>query len=226
MAEKNFFEVWSKESPETMKGFMDFTGGLMKNSGLDEKTFQLIYMAIQASRGGLGSVAAHAGFAKKAGATRDEVKGAILLTLMTNGINGVSDALALALDSYDNTPVKKSGIKPVVCINKFYTDTDAEVELIKRLCKEQGVRCAASDHWRYGGEGAKELAEAVIDACEEPVDLKFLYPLEMPLRQRVELIAKEVYGADGVDWSPLATEKAERFESDPQCSVCGCPRWT
>ena len=111
--------------------------------------------------------------------------------------------------------VKKSGIKPVVCINKFYTDTDAEVELIKRLCKEQGVRCAASDHWRYGGEGAKELAEAVIDACEEPVDLKFLYPLEMPLRQRVELIAKEVYGADGVDWSPLATEKAERFESDP-----------
>jgi formate--tetrahydrofolate ligase len=111
--------------------------------------------------------------------------------------------------------VKKSGIKPVVCINKFYTDTDAEVELIKRLCKEQGVRCAASDHWRYGGEGARELAEAVIDACEEPVELKFLYPLEMPLRQRVELIAKEVYGADGVDWSPLATEKAERFESDP-----------
>ena len=111
--------------------------------------------------------------------------------------------------------VKKSGIKPVVCINKFYTDTDAEVELIKRLCKEQGVRCAASDHWRYGGEGAIELAQAVVEACEEPVDLKFLYPLEMPLRQRVELIAKEVYGADGVDWSPLATEKAERFESDP-----------
>ncbi|MBR4393946.1 MAG: formate--tetrahydrofolate ligase, partial [Oscillospiraceae bacterium] len=111
--------------------------------------------------------------------------------------------------------VKKSGIKPVVCINKFYTDTDNEVNLIKRLCKERGVRCAASDHWRLGGEGAIELAEAVIDACNEPVDLKFLYPLEMPLRQRVELIAKEVYGADGVDWSPLATEKAERFESDP-----------
>ena len=84
-----------------------------------------------------------------------------------------------------------------------------------QLCKEQGVRCAASDHWRYGGEGAIELAQAVVEACEEPVDLKFLYPLEMPLRQRVELIAKEVYGADGVDWSPLATEKAERFESDP-----------
>jgi len=111
--------------------------------------------------------------------------------------------------------VKKSGIKPVVCINKFYTDTDAEVALIRKLCAEQGVRCALSEHWQYGGEGAKELAQAVIDACEEPVDLKYLYPLEMPLRQRVELIAKEIYGADGVDWSPLATEKAERFESDP-----------
>ncbi len=105
MANDNFFAVWQNESPETFKGFNEFVGCLMKNTGLDEKTFQLIYMAIQASRGAIGSVAAHAGFAKKAGATRDEVKGAILLTLMTNGINGVSDALALALDSYDNTPV-------------------------------------------------------------------------------------------------------------------------
>ena len=112
--------------------------------------------------------------------------------------------------------VKKSGIKPVVCINKFYTDTDAEVALIRRLCEEQGVRCALSEHWQYGGEGAKELAEAVIDACEEPTELHYLYDLDTPLRQRVELIAKEVYGADGVDWSPLAIEKAERFESDPK----------
>ncbi len=111
--------------------------------------------------------------------------------------------------------VKKSGIKPVVCINKFHTDTDAEIALVKRLCAERNVRCALSEHWQYGGEGAKELAQLVVEACEEPVDLKFLYPLEMPLRQRVELIAKEIYGADGVDWSPLATEKAERFESDP-----------
>ncbi|NLO47280.1 MAG: formate--tetrahydrofolate ligase [Clostridiales bacterium] len=111
--------------------------------------------------------------------------------------------------------VKKSGIQPVVCINKFYTDTDEEIELIKRLCKEQNVRCALSEHWQYGGEGAKELAELIIDACEEEVDLKYLYPLDMPLRQRVEIIAKEVYGADGVDWAPLAIEKAERFESDP-----------
>lgn len=112
--------------------------------------------------------------------------------------------------------VKKSGIKPVVCINKFYTDTDAEVELIRRLCREQGVRCALSEHWQYGGEGAVELAQAVIDACEEPTELHYLYDLEMPLRQRVEKIATEIYGADGVDWEPLALEKAERFENDPK----------
>jgi formate--tetrahydrofolate ligase len=98
--------------------------------------------------------------------------------------------------------VKKSGIQPVVCINKFYTDTEDEINLIKRLCKERNIRCALSEHWQYGGEGARELAELVVEACEEPVDLKYLYPLEMPLRQRVEKIAKEVYGADGVDWAP------------------------
>ena len=112
--------------------------------------------------------------------------------------------------------IKKSGINPVVCINRFYTDTDAEIALLKKLCKEHGVRCAESNHWRYGGEGAIELAKAVVEACEEPVNIKFLYDLDMPLRQRVELIAKEVYGADGVDWAPLATQKAERFESDPK----------
>ena len=112
--------------------------------------------------------------------------------------------------------VQKSGIKPVVCINKFYTDTDAEVELIRRLCAEHKVRCALSEHWQYGGEGALELAQAVVDACEEPTELHYLYDLDMPLRQRVEKIATEVYGADGVDWEPLALEKAERFENDPK----------
>jgi formate--tetrahydrofolate ligase len=111
--------------------------------------------------------------------------------------------------------VMKSGIKPVVCINKFYTDTEEEIALLKRLCKERGVRCALSEHWQYGGKGARELAELVIEACEEPTELNYLYDLSMPLRQRVELIAKEVYGADGVEWAPLAVEKAKRFENDP-----------
>jgi len=110
--------------------------------------------------------------------------------------------------------VKKSGIIPVVCINGFYTDTEAEINLIKKIVNAAGARCAHSNHWLKGGDGALELADAVIDACKEPVDFKFLYPLDMPLRQRVELIAKEVYGADGVDWSPEAEAKAKRFEGD------------
>ena len=112
--------------------------------------------------------------------------------------------------------IKKSGIVPVVCINQFYTDTEAEIALLRKLCAEKGVRCALSNHWRLGGEGAIELAETVVDACNESNEIKFLYPLEMPLRERVEKIAKEVYGADGVDWAPLALEKAKRFESDPK----------
>jgi len=112
--------------------------------------------------------------------------------------------------------VKKSGIKPVVCVNRFYTDTDAELNLVKRIAEQAGARAAISDHWLKGGEGALELADAVMDAAKEEVDFKYLYPLEMPLRQRVEIIAKEVYGADGVDWAPLAEEKAKKFESDPK----------
>jgi len=113
--------------------------------------------------------------------------------------------------------VRKSGIKPVVCINRFHTDTDAEVALIRRLCAERGVRCALSEHWRYGGQGAVELAQTVIEACEEPAEpIRYLYDADTPLRERVERIATQIYGADGVDWAPLAEEKARRFESDPQ----------
>ena len=111
--------------------------------------------------------------------------------------------------------VKKSGIVPVVCINSFYTDTQEEVKLVKRIVEQAGARCAVSEHWLKGGDGALELADAVMDACNEPSRYKPLYPLEMPLRQRVDLIAKEVYGADGVDWAPEAEAKAKRFEADP-----------
>ena len=100
----DFFEVWEKESPETMKAFFSFADTIQNEGGLDEKTFQLIYLGLQASRGAVGSVAAHAGFAKKAGATREEVRGAILTTLMVAGVNGVSDCLVAAMESYDNTP--------------------------------------------------------------------------------------------------------------------------
>ncbi len=112
--------------------------------------------------------------------------------------------------------VKKSGITPVVCINSFYTDTEEEVALVRKMVEKTETRVAVSEHWLKGGDGALELADVVIDACEEPNEYKPLYPLEMPLRQRVETIAKEVYGADGVDWSPLAEEKAKKFEADPK----------
>lgn len=111
--------------------------------------------------------------------------------------------------------VKKSGIKPVVCLNSFYTDTPEEVAIIRRAVEAAGARFAVSEHWLKGGEGAIELAEAVVEAAEEPVNLQYLYPMEMPLRERVDLIAREVYGADGVDWAPEAAAKAAAFESDP-----------
>ncbi|MDY6933670.1 MAG: formate--tetrahydrofolate ligase [Spirochaetota bacterium] len=111
--------------------------------------------------------------------------------------------------------VQKSGIKPVVCINAFHTDTKDEIALIKRLVEQAGARCALSEHWLKGGDGALELTDAVIDASEEKVNFDYLYPLELPLRERVAKIAKEVYGADGVSWSAEAEEKAKKFEADP-----------
>jgi len=111
--------------------------------------------------------------------------------------------------------VKLSGMKPVVCINSFHTDTKDEVALVKKLAEQAGARVAVSTHWLSGGDGALELADAVIDACEEKSEFKFLYPLDMPLRQRVEAIAKNVYGADGVSWTPEAESKAKAFEADP-----------
>ena len=112
--------------------------------------------------------------------------------------------------------IRKAGINPVVCINRFYTDTDDEVAMVKKAAEAAGARCAESNHWLKGGEGALEFADAVIDACEAGNDFKFLYPLEMKLRDRVELIAKEVYGADGVDWAPEAAAKAKMLEDDPK----------
>jgi methylenetetrahydrofolate dehydrogenase (NADP+) / methenyltetrahydrofolate cyclohydrolase / formyltetrahydrofolate synthetase len=112
--------------------------------------------------------------------------------------------------------IRTSGINPVVCINTFHTDTPAEIAMVKKAAEKAGARCAVSSHWANGGDGALELADAVIDACNEKNEFKFLYPLEMKLRDRVEKIARTVYGADGVSWSPEAMEKAKAFESDPQ----------
>jgi len=112
--------------------------------------------------------------------------------------------------------VKAAGINPVVCINSFHTDTKDEIAVLRRAAEGAGARVAVSAHWAKGGEGALELADAVIEACKDQVNFKFLYPMEMPLRQRVETIAKKVYGADGVNWLPDAAAKAKKFEEDPK----------
>jgi len=112
--------------------------------------------------------------------------------------------------------IRKSGMNPVVCINCFPTDTKAEIDLVKKKAEEAGARCAPSTHFMDGGDGALEIADAVIDACEEESNFEFLYPMDKSLRERVDTIAREVYGADGVDWLPDAEKKLNMLDSDPQ----------
>lgn len=128
------------------------------------------------------------------------------LQLLEKGISNMTHLIGV---------IRKSGINPVVCINAFHTDTKDEIAMVRKYAEQAGARFAFSEHWLKGGDGALELADVVMDACNDKVDLKFLYPLEIPLRRRVETIAKEVYGADGVFWSAKAEAKAKRFEADP-----------
>jgi len=111
--------------------------------------------------------------------------------------------------------VKKSGVKPIVCINAFNYDTKQEHNLIKRIAEQHSAIAVVSEHWLKGGVGAVELAQAVIDVCNNKSDFKFLYDLDMPIRKRIELIAKEVYGANGVSYSEIALEKLKTLEADP-----------
>ena len=112
--------------------------------------------------------------------------------------------------------IRMSGINPVVCINCFHTDTKDEIAMVKKFAEEAGASAPVSTHWENGGDGALEFADAVKDACEKEPDFKFLYPLETKLRDRVDLIAKNVYGADGVAWTPAAEAKAKMLEGDSQ----------
>jgi len=112
--------------------------------------------------------------------------------------------------------IRTSGINPVVCINSFHTDTPDEIAAVRRAAEAAGARCAVSSHWADGGDGALEFADAVIDACKEDNKFDFLYPIEMKLRDRVDKIAKVVYGADGVSWTADAEAKAKKLEEDSQ----------
>ena len=114
--------------------------------------------------------------------------------------------------------IRRSGVQPVVCLNAFYTDTPAERELVREVAEKAGASFAVSDHWLRGGEGALDLARAVIAACDAPNGFEYLSSLDEPLKDRVEKLVKEVYGGDGVDFSPLALEKLAAFQADPELS--------
>ncbi len=117
--------------------------------------------------------------------------------------------------------VKLSGVQPVVCLNSFHTDTDAEVAVVRRVAEQAGARFAVSRHWLHGGEGARELAEAVVEAAEEPNDFHYLYGLDTPFKERIELIARRVYGASGVRYSSKAQSRLAAMQADPSLAELG-----
>jgi methylenetetrahydrofolate dehydrogenase (NADP+)/methenyltetrahydrofolate cyclohydrolase/formyltetrahydrofolate synthetase len=107
---------------------------------------------------------------------------------------------------------KKFGVNVVVAVNYFTTDTDAEVELIRKAALAAGAMDAVvSTHWMDGGPGAVKLAEAVVKAAEKPGNFKFLYPLDLSIKEKLELICKEIYGAAGVEILPEAETKIELY---------------
>jgi formyltetrahydrofolate synthetase len=107
---------------------------------------------------------------------------------------------------------KKFGVNVVVAVNSFKDDTPAEVELVRKAALEAGAEDAVvCTHWAEGGKGAVKLAEAVVKATEKPSNFKFLYPLDWSIKQKIEILCKEIYGADGADYSPEAEAKIELY---------------
>jgi len=107
----------------------------------------------------------------------------------------------------------KFGIPVVVAVNSFKDDTPAELEMIREYAKGQGAEDAVvTMHWAEGGDGAAKLAEAVVAACDKPSSFKFLYDLNQPIKNKIEIIAKQIYGADSVAYEPLAEEQIANYE--------------
>ncbi len=103
------------------------------------------------------------------------------------------------------------GVPVVVAINRFPDDRSSELEIVRRGAEAMGVRAAVADHWARGGDGARELAEAVEEACDRPSKPRFLYPLDVPIEEKIEIIAREVYGARDVAYEETAQRQIERF---------------
>jgi formyltetrahydrofolate synthetase len=125
------------------------------------------------------------------------------LELLEKGLDNLKANIGIA---------KRFGIPVVVAVNRFSSDTDAEVEMIRQAALDFGAEDAVeSNVWAKGGEGGAALAEAVVKACEKPSDFKFLYPLDIPIKEKIETIATKVYGADGVDYSAAAERKINLY---------------
>ena len=151
---------------------------------------------------------AHGGAPKvKAGMPLDPVYTTENLELLKKGC----DNLLAHIDI-----IRRAGVQPVVCLNAFYTDTPAERELVRQVAEGAGAAFAVSDHWLKGGEGAIDLANAVIKACDTPNRFAYLCDLNEPLKDRIEKQVKEVYGGDGVDFEPLAAEKLVAYQANPE----------
>ncbi len=119
--------------------------------------------------------------------------------------------------------INKSRVSPVVCINHFHTDSDDEVALVKQAAESAGARAAVSKHWALGGEGAIELAEAVLDACTTEPKFRLLYEDDTPVKDKISRIATEVYGAGGVEFSDTAESKIKQIQAeDDQCRLGIC----
>ncbi len=108
--------------------------------------------------------------------------------------------------------IRVHGVSPVVAINAFPGDHESEHQAIREIAEEMGARVAVCNHFAEGGAGAVELAEAVVEAADEPTDFRLLYPDDAGLREKIEIVARRIYGADGVDYSRAATRQIETYE--------------
>lgn len=110
--------------------------------------------------------------------------------------------------------ISKFGLHSIVALNKFSTDTDKEISLIKELCASMGVEAVLCETWEKGGEGGITLAEKVVEICGKSSSFRFLYDLNLSLKDKVEVLAKEIYRAGKVEFSPLAFKKLELYEKE------------
>ncbi|MBZ0277975.1 MAG: formate--tetrahydrofolate ligase, partial [Anaerolineae bacterium] len=111
--------------------------------------------------------------------------------------------------------MRKFGVNPVVAINVFSADTEKEIAAVKEIAAAAGaVGVAVANHWAEGGAGATELAEMVVQACGQPNDFEFLYPVDWPIKKKIETIATEIYRADGVEYTPEAEKQIKTFEAN------------